>query len=72
MARHTITEKDLDEWLRTPQWQAVASSLDRHSNKSLEVDVSPDGPVFRVVSHNETLFIGMDKITAVDIYNKAP
>lgn len=70
--RHTITPNELDEWLRRPQWQVFARSCSSESRKSLEVDAaSPSGPVFRVVDHGETLFIGMDRVAAIDTYNAA-
>jgi len=70
--RHTITASELDEWLRRPQWQAFARSCSNVSNKALEVDAAAsDGPVFRVVDHGETKFLGTDKAAAIDAYNAA-
>jgi hypothetical protein len=70
--RHTITAEGLDEWLRRPQWQTFARSCSDVSNKALEIDAaSPSGPVFRVVDHGVTLFIGMDRVAAIDTYNAA-
>jgi hypothetical protein len=70
--RHTITQSDLDEWLRRPQWQPFASSFSRGSNKSLELDAAADGVIFRVLDHGETKFLGTDKIAAIEAYNAAP
>lgn len=72
MARHTIKQSDLDEWLRTPQWQLYASCCGRGTNKTLEVDAASGGPVFRVRDHGETKFLGADKAAAVAAYNEAP
>jgi len=69
--RHTITTEELDEWLRRPQWQTFASSFSRESNKALEVDAASAGPVFRVLDHGETAFLGADKAAAIAAYNAA-
>lgn len=71
--RHTIKADDLEKWLRCPQWQVFASSFCAASNKKLEVDAAADGPVvFRVTDHDETKFLGTDRIAAIDAYNEAP
>lgn len=71
--RHTITQSELDEWLKRPQWQAFARSFSNVSHKALEVDgAAPSGPVFRVTDHGETKFLGADKAAAIDAYNAAP
>lgn len=49
--RHTVTEAELDEWLRRPRWQAFARSFSNTSLKALEIDAAADGPVFRVTDH---------------------
>lgn len=72
MTRHTITEEDLNEWLKTPQWQTFASSFSKGSNKVLDLDAAADGVVFRVTDHGNTLFIGTDKSLAIKFYNEAP
>ncbi len=72
MARHTITVDELDKWLRSPQWQSFASSGGLGSHKKLEVDQTPDGPVFRVQDHGEIKFLGADMAAAISAYNKAP
>jgi hypothetical protein len=70
--RHTITPEELDEWLRRPQWRAFATSISDVSHKSLEVDAAvSSGPVFRVVDHGETKFLGTDKAAAIGAYNAA-
>lgn len=70
--RHTITEKDLDDWMRRPQWQAFARSCSDVSHKALEFDVAASGgPVFRVTDHGETTFLGTDKAAAIAAYNAA-
>lgn len=66
--RHTINAVELDEWLRRPQWQMFASSAGPDTNKRFEVDT---GGVFRVTDHGETIFLGADKIAAIDAYNSA-
>lgn len=71
--RHTITQEELDEWLRRPQWQAFARSFSAVSHKTLEIDSTvSDGRVFRVTDHGETVFLGGDKATAIAAYNEAP
>ena len=72
MARHTITIEELDDWLRKPQWQTVASSFGEGSNKGLEMDTGSDGHVFRVFDRGETKFLGTDKAAAIAEYNAAP
>lgn len=71
--RHTITQAELDEWLKRPQWQAFARSFSQASHKALEVDgAATGGPVFWVVDHGETKFLGADKDAAIAAYNEAP
>lgn len=70
--RHTITEKELNEWLCQPQWQILASSCGNDSNKQLEFDRTEYGCVFRVSNHGETIFLGANKSAAVAAYNDAP
>jgi hypothetical protein len=67
--RHVITESDLDEWLRKPQWQMYASS----AGKRLWVDQGGNGgPVFRVDKlDGGTIFLGADRAAAVEAYNTA-
>jgi len=72
MARHTITVDELDNWLRTPQWQPVACSFGKDSGKRLEIDAGSDGLVFRVTDHGETRFLGTNRSAAVAAYNEAP
>lgn len=70
--KHTITERELNEWLSRPQWQTFARSAGSGSNKSLEVDASDIGRAFRVTDHGETIFLGADKTAAIAAYNSAP
>ena len=72
MKRHTITQAELEGWLRIPQWLPFASSFRSSSNKSLEVDAAAPERVFRVLDHGETKFIGTDMATAIAAYNAAP
>lgn len=72
MARHKITERQLDEWLSRPQWQIFASSSGEFSHKSLEVDGTAPDIVFRVIDHGESKFLGTDKAAAIAAYNEAP
>lgn len=70
--RHTITEDELDEWLRRPQWQAFAKSFSSVSQKALEFDGAISGAlVFRVTDHGETKFLGTDRAAAIAAYNEA-
>lgn len=70
--RHTITAKELDDWMRRPQWQAFARSCSDVSQKALELDAAASGgPVFRVTDHGETKFLGTDKTAAIAAYNAA-
>jgi hypothetical protein len=72
MDRHEVTERELDEWLRRPQWQLFASSCGPQSNKRMEVDAGTDGSrVFRVTDHGETIFLGVDQKAAIATYNNA-
>lgn len=68
---HTITEKELNEWLCRPQWQVFASSAGRGSAKRLEVDGAADNHVFRVMVRGHAVFLGADKTAAVAAYNDA-
>ena len=68
--RHTITEKELNEWLCRPQWQIFASSADQGGVKRLEVDCGGDTNVFRVTVRGEVVFLGADKTAAVSAYNE--
>lgn len=71
--RHTITQKELDEWMRRPKWIAFARSVSAVSHKALEVDGATSGdPVFRVTDHGGTTFVGTDKAAAIAAYNEAP
>ena len=74
MRRHTVTEKDLDAWLRVPRWQEFAGSFGDYSNKSFEINATNEGGglVFRVVDHGKTVFLGDDRKAAVAAYNNAP
>ena len=71
--RHTITEAELDEWLRRPQWKDFARSFSSVSQKALDIDAAAsNGLVFRVIDHGETKFLGTDKAAAIAAYNDAP
>lgn len=70
--RHTVTQDELDEWLRTPQWKQFAASFSNVSHKALEIDAGSGGPIFRVVDHGKTTFLGADKAAAIAAYNDAP
>lgn len=73
MDQHTVTELELNEWLRRPQWQLFASSCGPQSNKRLEIDAAENGQrVFRVKDHGETIFLGADMRAAIATYNNAP
>jgi hypothetical protein len=69
--RHTITAKELDEWLSMPQWETFARSFSDRSHKALELDATAPDIVFRVTDHGETTFIGTDKAAAIAAYNAA-
>lgn len=69
--RHTITQNELDEWMRRPQWQTFARSFSNVSRKSLEIDGSTGPAVFRVTDHEEIKFIGTDMTAAIAAYNDA-
>lgn len=71
MRRHTVTDQELDEWLRQPQWKMFASSGSETSNKRLLVDGGAT-TVFRVIDHGETVFLGADRAAAIAAYNNAP
>ena len=71
MSGHVISNADVDEWLRQPQWITIALSSGGGSNKSLEVDAVGRPKVFRVISHGETIFLGADQEAAVRRYNEA-
>lgn len=70
--RHTITERELNEWLCRPQWHTFASSASGDGVKRLDIDVgTEEGPVLRVTDRGETVFLGTDKAAAVAAYNSA-
>jgi hypothetical protein len=72
MAHHTITERELNEWLCRPQWQQFAASFGAEANKRFEVDTNDRGEcVYRVTDHGETVFLGADKVAAIAAYNEA-
>jgi hypothetical protein len=68
---HTITEQELDEWLREPQWHQFAASFGQDSNKRFEVDAAGGTRVYRVTDHGETIFLGTDSTEAIRVYNGA-
>lgn len=68
---HTISEKDLNEWLCRPQWQTYASSGEQGFHKRLEIDSADGGHVFRTTRNGETIFLGSDKAAAIAAYNEA-
>lgn len=69
---HTITESELDEWLRKPQWHIYASSGVRAGGaKRLEIDIGANGRAFRVTCRGDTIFLGADQAAAVAAYNTA-
>jgi hypothetical protein len=68
---HMITENELNEWLRRPQWQVYASSASQGGYKRLEVDSADGTHVFRVTANREVIFLGADKSAAVAAFNEA-
>lgn len=70
--KHVVTQSEIEDWLRRPQWQTCASSVSRASHKYLEIDAAAPERVFRVVDHDKTMFIGADIAAAVAAYNEAP
>ena len=70
MTRHTITVSVLDGFLdqQKTRWISVASSWAPGSNKFL--DASYDGN-YRVRDHGNLIYVGTDKIAAVNEYNAA-
>jgi hypothetical protein len=69
MSQHTITEKDLTEWL-AEQWFLYASSFGSDSNKSFEVNATSGK--CRVTERGVKIYEGGSKATAIRKYNAAP
>jgi hypothetical protein len=68
MARHTVTVKDIDEWMHKEVWHLAAASSGNGSLKKLEMS---NAGMFRVTDHDDTKYFGGDKNAAVDAYNAA-
>lgn len=68
MSRHTVTEKELDDWLAEAAWRRFAGSFGDGSSKSLETD---GRGVYRVIVGRATVFLGADKSAAIAAYNEA-
>lgn len=69
MERHTVTVKELDDWLRKEGWAQFAANYGDGSSKSFDVD--PAAGVYRVRDHGKTVFLGTDKMAAIAAYNDA-
>ncbi len=67
MSRHTVTERDLEDWA-AGHWVPFASSADERSNKRMEVNLRG---LYRVIDHGVTVYIGGLKETAIREYNEA-
>lgn len=67
MSRHTITEKEITDWLTADAWHLAASSAGNGSNKRLETNKG----TFRVKDHGEITYAGDSVSAAVDAYNQA-
>lgn len=68
--RHTITEKEMADWMDAPTWRVAASSSSANSSrKFLEVNQFRN---FRVRDHDDTVYLGEDLAAAVEAYNNAP
>lgn len=68
MSHHTITVKELDDYLSQEGWDIAASSHGSGASKQLEISRSG---VFRVTDHGTVTYSGSDKAAAGAAYNEA-
>lgn len=66
--RHTITVKDMMDWINTEIWHNAASCHGNGSSKKLEMN---NTGAFRVTDHDKIVYIGGHLPAAVDAYNAA-
>jgi hypothetical protein len=69
MKRHTITLKDVNDYLGREVWDRVASSFGSKFAKTLEYDRSGK---FRVTDHGTVVYLGENEVAAINAYNEAP
>lgn len=69
MSRHTITAKEIEDYLDRDSWVLAASCGGLDSNKRLEA--SSKG-LYRVTTHDKVTYQGQDLDVAVFSYNEAP
>lgn len=67
--RHTITVKELDDYMLQDTWHLFASSGSVHGSQK-QIEFSNSG-MFRVRDHGEYVYTGKDAGTAVEAYNSA-
>jgi hypothetical protein len=68
MSKHTVTVDELNTFLEK-EWVIFASSQGDGSNKRISANL---GGLYKVTSHDRTLYIGGIKSSAVAEYNSAP
>lgn len=66
--RHTVTVKELTDWIKTEAWHNAASS---HGNGSHKIISMSNSGEFRVTDHDNITYSGTDMSAAVDAYNAA-
>jgi hypothetical protein len=70
MKRHTITLKDVNDYLDREVWGRVASSYGNDgASKSFECNRSGQ---FRVTDHGAVVYLGENEVAAINAYNEAP
>lgn len=68
MKRHTVCMEELNHWVKD-EWFRFAASVGTKTLKRLER--SFDGR-YRVIDHEQEIYLGYDMAAAIDAYNNAP
>ena len=69
MGRHTVTVKELNDWINKDGWSRFAGSFNKESNKTLEVSILRQ---FRVTDRGVIKYFGDSDVAAIDAYNAVP
>lgn len=68
MARHQVTEKELDDYF-CERWVQFAASFGQGTSKRMEVSFDRR---YRVTDHGAIVYSGTSKADAIREYNDAP
>jgi hypothetical protein len=67
MKRHEITEQEVDDWA-SKHWVQFAASFGEETKKRFEISMYG---MYRVFDHGAPVYVGPNKLTAIEAYNKA-